>query len=205
MTLWVTPEAPVATRLPPLPAAEATVGRARGLRKEATPSEDLLWRSLRGSSLTRRFRRQHVLGPFVIDFYCRTLRLAVEVDGSAHDEPAAQAWDRSRQSAVEQHGVEFLRVKTGAVERQPERVVARIAAAVARREACIEGDRLWVPARRLRVGDLVCYSQQARSAVVESVAGGAAARVIYALEVGEDGSFVTEACTIRALGSRPLV
>lgn len=204
-TLWVTPEALVATRLPPLPAPEATVDRARELRKAATPGEDLLWQLLRGSALGRRFRRQHIFGPFVIDFYCRTLRLAVELDGSVHDEPAAQAWDCSRQRAIEQHGVEFVRIRTGAAERQPERVMARIAAAVARREARIEGDRLWMPAARLRVEDLVCHGPRARSAVVESVARGAAARAMYALEVEEDGSFMTEVCTIRAPDGGPFV
>jgi very-short-patch-repair endonuclease len=204
-TLWVTLEALIATRLPPLPAPEATVDRARELRKAATPGEDLLWQLLRDSALGRRFRRQHIFGPFVIDFYCRTLRLAVELDGSVHDEPAAQAWDRSRQRAVEQHGVEFLRIKTGAIERQPERVMARIAAAIARRETRVEGDRLWVPAARLRVGDLVCHGPQARSAVVESIARGAAARAMYALEVEEDGSSMTEVCTIRAPDDGPSV
>src|SRR3990172_6528086 len=58
---------------------------ARRMRKEPTDSEGLLWSALRSRGLAgRKFRRQHPVGPFVLDFYCHEERLAVEIDGTVH-------------------------------------------------------------------------------------------------------------------------
>ncbi len=66
-------------------APSKTVRRARRLRAALTSPELVLWSVLRGAALDGlRFRRQHPLGPFVLDFYCPALKLAVEVDGSDH-------------------------------------------------------------------------------------------------------------------------
>jgi len=66
-------------------APRATVRRARSLRRRMTPPEARLGVALRGKALEGwRFRRQHPIGPYVLDFYCDRARLAVEVDGQAH-------------------------------------------------------------------------------------------------------------------------
>src|SRR3954469_10158826 len=65
-----------------------TFKRARALRRAMTLPEVLLWQALRGGQVGGlRFRRQHPIGHYVLDFYCPALRLAVEVDGAAHDIP----------------------------------------------------------------------------------------------------------------------
>ena len=69
-----------------------SVSRARGLRKALTLPELVLWDELRGSRLAGfRFRRQHPLGPFILDFYCPAARLAVEVDGADQQTPCARS------------------------------------------------------------------------------------------------------------------
>jgi len=63
-----------------------TIAKARRLRRSLTPPEARLWRCLKARASERPvFRRQHPIGPYVIDFYCATARLAIEIDGASHD------------------------------------------------------------------------------------------------------------------------
>lgn len=60
-------------------------GRARGLRRRQTDSESVLWRHLRDRQLHQaKFRRQHPIGPYIVDFCCLAHRLVVELDGGHH-------------------------------------------------------------------------------------------------------------------------
>jgi very-short-patch-repair endonuclease len=71
--------------------------QARELRKKSTEAEKLLWEQLRGRRLEgKKFRRQHPLGPFILDFYCIEERLAIEVDGPIHDAQQEQDLERTR-------------------------------------------------------------------------------------------------------------
>ncbi len=59
--------------------------RARALRRGATPAEQRLWQVLRNHRLDNaKFRRQHALGRYVVDFYCESARLIIELDGASH-------------------------------------------------------------------------------------------------------------------------
>src|SRR5579862_1871331 len=63
-----------------------TVRNARNLRRKLSPPEARLWTRLRERVPGRPvFRRQHPIGPYVLDFYCAKARLAVEIDGASHD------------------------------------------------------------------------------------------------------------------------
>ncbi|MEJ5298954.1 MAG: endonuclease domain-containing protein [Armatimonadota bacterium] len=85
-----------------------STGQARSLRKSATPAEQLLWRYLRGRQLNgRKWRRQQPFGPYVLDFYCPELRLAVEIDGDVH--AARESADRERQRRLENRGITVVR------------------------------------------------------------------------------------------------
>ncbi|MFN3352310.1 MAG: endonuclease domain-containing protein [Brevundimonas sp.] len=76
-----------------------------------TLPEVLLWRSLRGGRAGgRKFRRQHALGLFVIDFYCAEARLAVEVDGDVHGHPGQARRDQDRTRWLAEQGVRVMRV-----------------------------------------------------------------------------------------------
>ncbi|MBK9758731.1 MAG: DUF559 domain-containing protein [Flavobacteriales bacterium] len=69
----------------------------RSLRSNATSSEAVLWSCLSGSKLDgRKFRRQHSIGSFVLDFYCPSELLCVELDGSSHHDPTASLNDQWR-------------------------------------------------------------------------------------------------------------
>ena len=86
------------------------VTRARQLRRESTPAEQVLWEALRGSQLNgARFRRQHPVETFILDFYCPRHKLVVEIDGGIHQLPEVRERDQERQCWIEVHGYEFLR------------------------------------------------------------------------------------------------
>jgi very-short-patch-repair endonuclease len=105
--------------------------RAAQLRKAGTPAEVALWRHLKGRQLEGYdFHRQKPLDRFIVDFYCHELMLAIEIDGSSHDEkyPA----DIERQKRLETFGVQFLRFKEHDVLRNPDGVVQSIRETVRR-------------------------------------------------------------------------
>jgi very-short-patch-repair endonuclease len=88
-----------------------TTRRARCLRRQLTLPEGLMWRALRGRALADlRFRRQHPIGPYILDFYCHELKLAVEVDGQVHEHPERLAHDRRRTEWLRQQGIRVIRI-----------------------------------------------------------------------------------------------
>jgi very-short-patch-repair endonuclease len=99
---------------------------ARRLRHSTTQSERTLWAMLRGNQIGLRFRREHPLGPYVLDFYCPSARLAVEVDGPIHDEPEQIEHDSIRNAYLQAQGVKVLRFNAEEVELAPAAVIARI-------------------------------------------------------------------------------
>ena len=100
----------------------------RHLRRSATPAEQRLWRMLRRQQLGgRKFRRQHPVGPYVVDFYCAEERLAIELDGAVHDDPARRDADFRRQREIEATGIRVLRFENRAVLETPDVVCDAIA------------------------------------------------------------------------------
>ncbi len=84
---------------------------ARKLRREMTDTERILWSELRDRRLgTHRFRRQHPIGPYVVDFVCLDKRFVIEIDGGHHSEPAQTAHDGRRTRWLEGAGYVVLRV-----------------------------------------------------------------------------------------------
>ena len=85
--------------------------RARKLRREATSAERKLWRFLRDRQIEgHRFRRQHPLGPYIVDFVCLEQKLVIEVDGATHGEANEIARDEKRTSWLVERGYRVLRV-----------------------------------------------------------------------------------------------
>ncbi|MBO9383192.1 MAG: DUF559 domain-containing protein, partial [Roseiflexus sp.] len=80
---------------------------AREMRKEPTPAEDVLWQHLRGKHLGARFRRQHAIDRFIVDFYAHEPRLIIEVDGPVHE--TQKAYDAARQAFLESLGYRVVR------------------------------------------------------------------------------------------------
>jgi len=84
---------------------------AKKLRREMSPPEVILWQNLRGARLAGlRFRRQHPMGVYVLDFYCDAAKLAVEVDGAHHTMGDNPARDSERDAWFAGRGIETLRI-----------------------------------------------------------------------------------------------
>ena len=78
------------------------------LRKHQTKEENLLWyRFLRKYPAT--FRRQYIIGSYIVDFYCHKAHLVIELDGSGHYEPEQQKKDKIRTDYLESQGLRVLR------------------------------------------------------------------------------------------------
>ncbi|MGH8661110.1 MAG: endonuclease domain-containing protein [Burkholderiales bacterium] len=99
----------------------------RALRAELTPAEAALWRMLQRSSLRgRKFRRQHGIGPYIVDFYCAAERLVVELDGTAHDSERSASLDRVRERYLLSLGLTVVRLENRYVFEDPEAVLVYI-------------------------------------------------------------------------------
>jgi very-short-patch-repair endonuclease len=111
-----------------------TIQRARALRRKMTLPEVLLWRALRKRRLGKtRFRRQHPVGPFILDFFCETTQLAVEVDGGGHEDPDQMRYDAERTRWLNLRGIEVLRIPAVAVLNNLDGVLADLNARVSGR------------------------------------------------------------------------
>jgi len=87
-----------------------TMKRARASRRKMTLPEVILWGELRGRRLKGlRFRRQHGLGAYILDFYLPSHRIAIEVDGQGHDHPDQVLHDQIRDAWLAGRGIKVLR------------------------------------------------------------------------------------------------
>ena len=91
---------------------------ARQLRREATPAERHGWSLLRRRQiLGLKFRRQHVLDGFILDFYCPVLRLVIELDGAGHRETTQSEYDVARDTWLSARGRRVLRLRNSDLTR----------------------------------------------------------------------------------------
>jgi very-short-patch-repair endonuclease len=101
-------------------ATDKAYKNARRLRRELSLPEKLLWVRLRGAEV--RFRRQHPVGPYVLDFYCPAAKLAIEVDGFAHDTGDRPRRDETRTEWLARQGIEVVRIPAKDVLADPDTV-----------------------------------------------------------------------------------
>lgn len=106
-----------------MPQPVKTIMAARRLRHKMSLPEVLLWQILRRNGAGIKFRRQHPIGPYVIDFYAPQFKAAVEIDGLAHDMGNQPARDSARDAWLARQGLKIIRF--------PARDVLADAAAVA--------------------------------------------------------------------------
>ncbi len=100
----------------------------RDLRNNPTPAERTLWQMLKGRRLHgRKFRRQHSVGRYIPDFYCPEEKVAVELDGSVHDDPLRHEHDTQRQDHLEGLGIRVVRFENREVLETPDTVTGAIA------------------------------------------------------------------------------
>jgi len=97
------------------------------LRNESPRAEQLLWLNLKGKQLHGfKFRRQYSIGPFIVDFYCPDLRLAIEVDGDSHFEEGAEEYDKIREKYIKKSDIKFLRFTNSDIYQNMEGVLEGI-------------------------------------------------------------------------------
>lgn len=100
--------------------------RRRELRQALTPAEAVLWQLLKGRQLEGlKFRRQHSVGPYILDFYCPALKLAIELDGASH--ACREEYDGQRTSYLsETAGITVLRFENRVVFENPEQIFREV-------------------------------------------------------------------------------
>lgn len=87
----------------------AEKAKRKELRNNMTPAEIILWSKLKDKGIGYKFRRQHSVEAFVLDFCCPVLKLAIEVDGESHFTDEARIRDNERQKIIKNYGFTFLR------------------------------------------------------------------------------------------------
>jgi very-short-patch-repair endonuclease len=120
------PESPMPkTRKSPHPARRKhNVHAARAMRLKPTTAEDILWQRLRNRQIMgKKFRRQHSIDRFIVDFFCAEANLVIEVDGPIHNQPNA---DAERTAALAACGLRVLRVTNAAITADLSAVIAQI-------------------------------------------------------------------------------
>jgi very-short-patch-repair endonuclease len=101
--------------------------RAVDLRNNMTAAENKLWEQLKRKDIFKaRFKRQHPMGIFVVDFYCHKHKLVIEVDGEIHLEPEIQEYDDGRTYDIEKQGIKIIRFSNDEVIENIDGVIKRI-------------------------------------------------------------------------------
>ena len=91
-------------------------GFRRSLRKSLTPAEATFWNMVKNSRLEgRKFRRQHSVGNYILDFYCPSEKIAIELDGEGHFSGRAMQTDRSRRLYIESQGIRVIRFENNRI------------------------------------------------------------------------------------------
>ena len=102
-------------------------GRRKSLRRTLTAAEATLWALLKGKKLDgRKFRRQPSVGKYILDFYCPSERLAIELDGEQHFTEEGLAYDEKRTDFLNQLQILVLRFENVEIFQSPEEVLAEI-------------------------------------------------------------------------------
>ncbi len=99
---------------------------ARGMRKDPTPAEEILWEALRNREIGYKFRRQHPFQSRILDFYCDSARLGIELDGVIHDQPEQMKCDKEREEALNEWGIRILRFRNEEVLHSLSGVISKI-------------------------------------------------------------------------------
>ncbi|WP_042005482.1 DUF559 domain-containing protein, partial [Capnocytophaga canis] len=100
--------------------------KAKDLRNNMTQAETILWEKLKSKKLDAKFRRQHVIGDYIVDFVCLAKRLIIEVDGGYHNTENQQVLDKERTEILNELGFEVIRFTNEEVVADLENVLQKI-------------------------------------------------------------------------------
>ena len=99
---------------------------ARELRSQQTHAETILWEYLKTKPSGYKFRRQHPIGIYIVDFYCHKLKLVIEADGSIHNVKEVKEHDKERQIALEENNIKVIRFTNADILNEMKTVIDRI-------------------------------------------------------------------------------
>lgn len=100
--------------------------RRKELRQVETPQEKIIWWHLKNSGLGYKFKRQHSIGGYILDFYCAKIRLAIELDGEIHNNVEAKEYDKNRDNFLREFGCRVVRFSNFQVDRDVYKVLTKI-------------------------------------------------------------------------------
>jgi very-short-patch-repair endonuclease len=106
-------------------ATPQTMKKAKQLRKNMTKAESVLWERLKTKQiLGAKFRRQHPINIYIVDFYCHSAKLVVELDGGIHK--SQKEYDLERTKDIEMYGLKVVRFINSEIENDIEKVISKI-------------------------------------------------------------------------------
>jgi very-short-patch-repair endonuclease len=121
-------------------ASRNTLDKARLLRNYMTGAEKIVWDKLKNRKVFRaRFRRQHPIGIFIVDFYCHEYKLAIEIDGEIHLKNEVIEYDDGRTHDIEKLGIKILRFTNNEVFIDLKKVIEEILKTIAALEPPLGG------------------------------------------------------------------
>jgi len=92
------------------------IKKRKDLRNHSTESESVLWNAIKNKQLDGiKFRRQHSIGPYIMDFYCPSLKLCIEIDGEIHDHYDDNIKDVIRTRNINRYGITILRYSNACI------------------------------------------------------------------------------------------
>ncbi len=111
------------------------VEKRKVLRNNLTKAEAALWLLLKGGKLNgKKFRRQHGIEQYIVDFYCPSEKLIIELDGEVHSDPLRSVYDKEREDSLKELGFTILRFENKLIFENAEGVLRTIASAFSQRE-----------------------------------------------------------------------
>jgi len=144
--------------------------RAEELRNSMTGAEEILWKELHINEWKLKFRRQHPIANYVVDFYCHAAKLAIELDGTIHDLDEVKRNDENREQCLKELGLTVLRFKNEDVFKNKKSVLISIRQTVNRLQSSPLGDggkdRLFV----IKIGGNVIDNDESLQSFLQSFA-----------------------------------
>ena len=125
--------------------------RAEELRKFHTHEEGIIWGYLSGNQMRVKFRRQHPIFLYVVDFYCHSLKLVIEIDGGIHNNADVKVNDTIRQEEIESFGIKVIRFTNEQVIQTPEIILQSISSTIKELQSLNSGPPLGAGGRKAMI------------------------------------------------------
>lgn len=168
----------------------------RYLRNDPTRAEQHLWSVLSNKKLGYKFRRQHSIGPYIIDFYNREGQIVIEVDGAGHFTSSGIKHGFERNQYIESLGIKVIHVTNEEVMNDLDNVVELIVQNCSK-NAFPESVILYQEAAQLESGDWVFFGQDLKPGRILKVDFSISKEdIFYELLIQDSGTYLTEVCMV---------